>query len=190
MTGKPRLRADAQRNREAILDAARELVVGRGPAVGMDEIAAAAGVAVGTLYRHFPTKKDLVEAIVAELAAVVGESLDSALSRVASGASSATDEIIALLRSVVIDMRQERVLRFAVTGLADDSLRELRRRGRNAVEQLVTAAHRDGALYQDVTVDDVILLLATSPADAVPETEQRRWLALARRALSPTAERA
>ncbi|MFQ6329420.1 TetR/AcrR family transcriptional regulator [Nocardia sp. CWNU-33] len=188
MTGQPRLRADAQRNREAILDAARELVVGRGPAIGMDEIAAAAGVAVGTLYRHFPTKKDLVEAIVAELAAMVGTSLEAALSRVGSGATSAIDEIVALLHSVVIEMRQERLLRFAVTGLAEDSLQDLRQRGRAAVEQLVAAAHRDGSLYPDVAVDDVILLLATSPSDAVPAAEQQRWLTLARRALSPVSE--
>ncbi|MFD0363545.1 TetR/AcrR family transcriptional regulator [Nocardia sp. GCM10030253] len=188
MTEQPKLRADAQRNRDAILSAARELVVGRGPAIGMDEIAAAAGVAVGTLYRHFPTKKDLVEAIVADLAVVVGESLDEALSRVASGASSAIDEIVALLRSVVIDMRQERLLRFAVTGLAEDSLQELQRRGRDAVEQLVAAAHRDGLVYRDTTVEDVILLLATSPDDTVSSTEQQRWLTLARRALSPLLE--
>ncbi|MFI6172624.1 TetR/AcrR family transcriptional regulator [Nocardia sp. NPDC051052] len=188
MTGARRPRADALRNRAAILSAARELVISQGPQIGMDEIAATAGVAVGTLYRHFPAKRDLVEAIVAEIATVVGESLDSALARVDAEASPAIDEIVALLRSVVIDMRQERLLRFAVTGLAEDSLRQLRFRGRAAVEHLVSAAHRDGSLYPDATVDDVILLLTTAPDDTVPVAGQRRWLTLARRALAPDPE--
>lgn len=183
MPGRTR-RADAVRNRETIVAAARELVVSRGPGIGMDEIAAAAGVAVGTLYRHFPTKKDLVDAIVAELSDSIGRSLDAALARVDDGSSPAVEEIVALLRSVLIDMRQERLLRFAITGLAEDSLREVQERGRTAVEQMVAVAHRDGSLYPDITVDDVILLLATSPAD-MAEADQSRWLTLARRALTP-----
>ncbi|MFF7262461.1 TetR family transcriptional regulator [Streptomyces sp. NPDC008159] len=55
-------RADAVRNRKRILDAAREQITLRGPDTGMDEIAAAAGVAVGTLFRYFPTQADLVVA--------------------------------------------------------------------------------------------------------------------------------
>ncbi|MEV5833522.1 TetR/AcrR family transcriptional regulator [Nocardia sp. NPDC052112] len=189
MTERPTRRADALRNQEAIRTAARDLVIDRGPGIGMDEIAAAAGVAVGTLYRHFPTKKDLIDAIVADLAAVIGRSLDAALARVADGTGSAIDELVALLQAVVIDMRQERMLRFAVTGLVDDALHEIRQRGRVAVEQLVAAAHRDGSLYPDITVADVILLLATAPDDAVPRAEQLRWLILARRALTPTTDR-
>ncbi|NEW40182.1 TetR/AcrR family transcriptional regulator [Nocardia cyriacigeorgica] len=183
MAGQPK-RVDAQRNREAIVGAARELVLTRGPGVGMDEIAGAAGVAVGTLYRHFPAKKDLVEAIVAGLSEVVGESLDAAGSRVAAGTSTAIDEIVALLRRVVLEMEQERLLRFAVADLAQDSLRELRNRARNSVAGLVETAHREGALYDDISVDDVILLLATSPVDD-SGLDRARWLTLARRALGP-----
>ncbi|WP_433712366.1 TetR/AcrR family transcriptional regulator [Nocardia sp. CA-084685] len=184
MTDRPR-RADALRNREAIVTAARELVVVQGPDIGMDEIAAAAGVAVGTLYRHFPAKQDLIEGIVTDLAEALGRSLDSALDRVRHGTSSAVDELIALLQHVVIDMRQERLLRFAVAGVAKDSLRGIQRRGHAAVEQLVAAAHRAGSLYSDITTDDVVLLLSTAPADAMSEVEQLRWLTLARRALTP-----
>lgn len=184
MTDRP-LRADARRNREAIAAAARELVIRAGPGIGMDEIATAAGVATGTLYRHFPAKQDLIESIVAELAETIDRSLNSALARVEDGASSAVDEVIELLRHVMIDMRQERLLRFAVAGVAEDSLQGIQARGRAAVEQLVAVAHRSDSLYPDITTDDVVLLLSTAPADAVSEVEQARWLTLARRALTP-----
>jgi AcrR family transcriptional regulator len=57
-----RRRADAERNRAHVLDAARELFGQRGDEVQMDEVARHAGVGVGTLYRHFPTKEALVAA--------------------------------------------------------------------------------------------------------------------------------
>jgi AcrR family transcriptional regulator len=57
-----RQRADAERNRAKILDTARRLFSTRGEAVNMDEVARRAGVGVGTLYRHFPTKEALVRA--------------------------------------------------------------------------------------------------------------------------------
>lgn len=61
--GVPR-RADAARNRAAILDAARRVLSDRGLDVPVEEIARAAGVGVGTVYRNFPTKDALVSAII------------------------------------------------------------------------------------------------------------------------------
>jgi len=58
------LRADARRNRERILDAARTAFAAEGLLVPLDEIAKRADVGPGTLYRHFPTKEALVEAVV------------------------------------------------------------------------------------------------------------------------------
>jgi len=57
------LRADARRNRECILQAAREVFAKSGIDAQMDDVASRAGVGVGTVYRHFPTK----EALMAEL---------------------------------------------------------------------------------------------------------------------------
>jgi AcrR family transcriptional regulator len=58
------LRADARRNRERIVAASRELFARLGPGVQMDEIAAHAGVGIGTVYRHFPTKEALLTEMV------------------------------------------------------------------------------------------------------------------------------
>jgi AcrR family transcriptional regulator len=59
-------RADARRNRETILAAARELFAEHGSTTQMDEIAARAGVGVGTVYRHFPTKEALLTELIAD----------------------------------------------------------------------------------------------------------------------------
>jgi AcrR family transcriptional regulator len=56
-------RTDAQRNRERLLEAAKEAFTRSGAATSMDEIAVAAGVGAGTLYRHFPTRDALLEAV-------------------------------------------------------------------------------------------------------------------------------
>jgi AcrR family transcriptional regulator len=58
------LRADARRNRERIMSSGRELFARDGPQAQMDEIAAHAGVGIGTVYRHFPTKEALLTAMV------------------------------------------------------------------------------------------------------------------------------
>src|SRR6266700_6667819 len=63
-SGRP-LRADAARNREKVLRAAREAFAESGYGVPLDEIAARAGVGPGTVYRHFPTKEALFQAVVA-----------------------------------------------------------------------------------------------------------------------------
>jgi AcrR family transcriptional regulator len=60
------LRADARRNRERIMFSGRELFALHGPQAQMDEIAAHAGVGIGTVYRHFPTKDALLTAMVRE----------------------------------------------------------------------------------------------------------------------------
>src|SRR4051794_27205946 len=65
VAGRP-LRADARRNRERVLTAAREVFAEHGPEAQMDDVARRAEVGVGTVYRHFPTKEALIDALVAE----------------------------------------------------------------------------------------------------------------------------
>jgi AcrR family transcriptional regulator len=57
------MRADARRNYEALLKAARELFMEQGPDAPLDEVAKRAGVGAGTLYRHFPSRTDLLAAV-------------------------------------------------------------------------------------------------------------------------------
>ena len=75
-------RADARRNRVRVLDAARECFAGAGLDTAMEDVARCAGVGMGTVYRHFPTKEALVQALVAErfeqFARYAAEALDEA----------------------------------------------------------------------------------------------------------------
>ncbi len=57
------MRADAQRNYTSLLQAARVAVSERGADISLEDVARSAGVAIGTLYRHFPTRQDLLEAL-------------------------------------------------------------------------------------------------------------------------------
>lgn len=74
-TRKPR--ADAKRNRQRLLETARECFAKTGAATTLDEIARSAGVGIGTLYRHFPTRDALVEAVYRNAIEQLAESADS-----------------------------------------------------------------------------------------------------------------
>ena len=72
-------RKDAQRNRERILEAAREIVAEQGVAAKMEEVAARAGVGIGTLYRFVPTKDALFSGILREEAERLAQLAERAL---------------------------------------------------------------------------------------------------------------
>jgi AcrR family transcriptional regulator len=78
-TTERKLRKDAERNRRRILDAARELFAERGLDVTLNEIAHHAGVGVGTVYRRFPDRDELLEGLFEERIDQVAELLDRAL---------------------------------------------------------------------------------------------------------------
>ncbi|MFF4802227.1 helix-turn-helix domain-containing protein [Streptomyces sp. NPDC001351] len=170
-------RADAVRNRKKILDAAREQITLHGPDAGMDEIAAAAGVAVGTLYRHFPTKTDLVAAVVAEYSTYVAEAAEAARERLATGAR-AVDEITDFLAVVTEAIAVNHAVKTAARALGADPVdRDAEARAGAALAALIQAGQADGDIHQDVTVDDIYLLFSTAPTDQ-PSAARTRWLTL------------
>jgi AcrR family transcriptional regulator len=171
-------RADAIRNRANILDAAREQITRHGPNVGMDQIAGAAGVAVGTLYRHFPTKTDLVAAVVSEFVTQVADHTEQALRRVEQG-NPAFDELAGLLRDIIQASATNQAVKAAADALnadIDDSHDVQRALG--ALQSLVGAARTAGAVRDDLSIDDFYLLVTNAPADQPPAVLQR-WVDLA-----------
>ncbi|MEV4562844.1 helix-turn-helix domain-containing protein [Nonomuraea sp. NPDC049419] len=83
MTSSRPMRADARRNREALLAAAREAFLGGEAEIQVEEIARRAGVAVGTLYRHFETREALVEEVYRDEVATLCGAADEHLGRYA-----------------------------------------------------------------------------------------------------------
>ena len=73
------MRADAQRNRERLIEVAREVFREQGYDASLDEVAKRAGVGAGTLYRHFPSREVLLDAIMQSWVDRVNDSVDKVL---------------------------------------------------------------------------------------------------------------
>ncbi|WP_197319373.1 TetR/AcrR family transcriptional regulator [Saccharomonospora sp. NB11] len=170
--GTPR-RRDALSNRAAILRAAATAFSERGRAVDVREIARCAGVGMGTLYRHFPSKDALVETLLAEsYAQWVASARTSARSR-----PTAWDALATFITEALTHQRQDRALLENLASATTDpgGLSVCRRSLGPLVTELVSAAHAEGTLRPGVTAEDVLGLLAALgklveldlPADAV-----------------------
>ena len=177
------MRSDARRNRSAILDAARALVAETGTDTTMEDIARRAGVAVGTLYRHFPAKDDLVEAVVEDGAARVAALAEESLRAVDGGAAPGA-ELDALFREVA-DRHATDLAFKAATGRLDHDLDgELARaapdsataRAAQAITTLLDHARAGGAVRSDVTLADLVLLLGSLPGPEVSADRRARYL--------------
>ncbi|WP_422746989.1 TetR/AcrR family transcriptional regulator [Mycobacterium sp. WMMD1722] len=148
------LRADAARNRELLLVAAEEEFAERGLAASVADIARRAGVAKGTVFRHFASKEDLIASIVC--------THTGALTAVARRLADAADPGAALLEFLTIaaDQRQRHDLTFLQSASeSDPRVTEVRQELLAALGTLVRRAHQAGTLRRDVTVDDIFLMM-------------------------------
>jgi len=165
------LRADAQRNRARILVAAENVFAVEGIEVPVDLIAEKAGVGVGTLYRHFPTKEKLCEAVLLDRL--------SALTVDAQALADADDPAAAFfgfLSHIVEEGAAKRDLMVAVMGAGvefEEAATNVKDNLRDAVGVLLERAQAVGAVRPDVTPSAVVSLVgatcqATAHAGAAP----------------------
>ena len=178
--GPPPRHADAVRNRACILEAARRLVTERGTDVAMGEIARASGVAVGTLYRHFPNKADLLAAVVTQYVEAVAEDAQDAWARVEAGRADAAQELLEFLERALEMISRSHAAKAVAQALgAQVEYSEPETRAARALERLIEAGREDGRLRSDLTVSDLYVLMVFYPGDGSPEV-RRRWLELIR----------
>ena len=150
-------RADARRNREAIVRAADDAFASGGPTVSMDEIAGAAGVGVGTLYRHFPTKEALFVAVVGHHLALLSEEVEALRDAADPGAA-----FYDLLGRMVQEATDKRDLLDALSRAGidpSDGAADVKERLHEAVGALFARAKLAGAVRDDLTVDELLSLL-------------------------------
>lgn len=152
-----KLRADARRNRARILAAAEAVFAEHGPSASTEQVAERAGVAIGTVFRHFPTKQELLQAIMKDLlerltddaAALVGEGDPAALFTffthvVEQAAYEKT--VVDLLARTGVDLR------------VADSVRLLREK----LAELLKRSQESGTVRPDARLDEVIALLTVA----------------------------
>lgn len=180
-----KVRSDAARNRARILEAARDLVAKLGPLASTDDIAAAAGVAVGTLYRHFPTKADLVGAVVGDSIEQLAVGVEDALERVDAGASAA-DELAELFRAVADRHSIDAAVKEAAAALgahapgADGTLDvapgSTEARAWVGVLRLLDLAIGEGSVRPDLTGADLFALISGVPREPATAEVRARYV--------------
>lgn len=149
------LRADAERNRQRILAAAAKVFAARGLGASLDDVAAEAGVGVGTVYRRFPDKEalvdDLFQAKIEEVAA---------LARIGLETDDSWEGVAGFIRGVCAMQATDRGLKEAL--LCNDRGRDLAGRARETVgplvAELIARAKHDGHLRQDVEQFDLPMI--------------------------------
>jgi AcrR family transcriptional regulator len=167
-TARPVLRADAQRNRVRILDAAESVFAESGPSASTEEVASRAGVAIGTVFRHFPTKRDLLAAIMA--------TLRHRLTAQARALAATDDPATALFRFATSLVEQATTQRTVEALLSDttghvDGLH-------HALETLLRQAQEAGAVRGDARITDVLALLGAASQAAWDQHARDRTLGI------------
>ncbi|HEY2766451.1 MAG TPA: helix-turn-helix domain-containing protein [Pseudonocardiaceae bacterium] len=158
--GETPLRADARRNRDQIIAAARAIFAAQGPDVPMEEVAREAGVGVGTLYRRFPDREALIRAVARDN---FSRMLTQARDAVAEE-STAWDALVRLLRQsreleLSAQLAMHSPLAWAV--IRDDlTTQQFRDAMFDTLDEVVHAAQAEGSLRRDVDTGDVTILIS------------------------------
>jgi len=184
-----RPRADAARNRERLVEAARAAFTTHGEDTSLEGIARAAEVGIGTLYRAFPTREDLIAAVYrAELDAAL-DTVDDLLRTATTGAGALRSfsgryaEFVATKRGLAETVRVG-----ALRGAAEAA--GTRDRVNAAVQRFLDAGAADGSLREDLLADDVTaaligILLSTRDATDTEQTGRLLDILLAGLSRSP-----
>jgi AcrR family transcriptional regulator len=164
-------RADAQRNRERIIEVAKDSFAKSGGEVSLDDIAKRAGVGPGTLYRHFPTRGELLEAVYrTEVEKLVVAHLDYARTLPPVKA------LRAWMRLFVDYIAAKRLIAPALNSLATDPCKlyeSTRDRIQGAVNALVQATIESGDMRPDIDAMDLLrALVGVSNVASVPDWPQ------------------
>jgi AcrR family transcriptional regulator len=180
-----RRRADAQRNAELLLAAAKEVFDERGVDAPLDDIARRAGVGNATMYRHFPTRRELVVAVYAEEVTALCDRGQALLQDPAPGQA-----LFGWLRAFVAHVASKRALAPAIPNNPGGQRSALFAGWHTAMHAtaaaLLTRAQRAGAVRADLEVAD-LLVLATAIALTGADTGRTgRLLDLVRRGTDPT----
>jgi AcrR family transcriptional regulator len=152
-----RMRADARRNRERLLAAARDAFIEQGAGAPLDDIARRAGVGIATLYRRFPDRPALWHQVALDL---LSRSADEG--RTALAEEPDAFEALARYMHRALDLRIAAVMPVLVGQLQldqDEQLLAARRASTEALNQIIATAHDDASLRADVASGDIGLLL-------------------------------
>jgi AcrR family transcriptional regulator len=152
------LRSDARRNRERLVASARELFATAGVDVSVEEITHHAGLGMGTLYRHFPTKGELIDAVL--------EDAFAEIVRLAEGAAAEEDAWVGFtgfLESVLALHAQNRGIKDVLAARGHGTQRNaMRARVRPLVRGMVERAQSQGTLRPDFSPEDLPLVFWTA----------------------------
>lgn len=152
------LRADARRNRARILEVAETVLAEKGTSVSTEEIAREAGVGIGTVFRHFPTKEALLEAILVGRMQRLAEEADALATAEDPGAA-----LFAFFTRVVDQSGAKNAFSEALAAAGVDVMNatsEVRKELRRAVDTLLARAQKVGAVREDIRSAELMALLA------------------------------
>lgn len=168
------LRRDAERNRRRILDAAAAVFAERGLGVTMDDIAHRAGVGVGTIYRRFPDKEELIDALFVDRIEALAALAEQGLAH-----DDPWDGLVWFMEQALVEQQQDRGLKELVLGATrgHGPTGHARERLAPIVTALFDRARASGQLRDDVEGVDtpVLQLMLGSVLDFSREVEPELW---------------